>query len=376
MPLEPFGICNMERCATLRTPTGFLTEDRPVPGQPFDSGSPGCAWHRLLVDADIPNGCTITVGARAADEPALLERLPFVRQPVPYLRSTAGGDAGGAELPWHDPWADVVRPTSGRTGTWELLFQHVTGRYVQLEVHLTGTGRTTPALRALRAWFPRFSYVHAYLPEAYQEDDEPGRFLERLLPTRGLLTIRSAHRERLVLATPGRRHPGSPCWLVDGCGSSRVVDGARRFLLTRPPPLPSGHRAACGPCAPHLGCSLAPDGPGPAAPARRPRPHVGQWRAPRFKALLPFALDEEQPPWCAHLRGALPAPPASRCAGHRFSSWAKPSWARHPRLQPLFVPFDIGATPLAAGVLAADHPFEVADRLVSDRDRLGELPGL
>ena len=71
--LEPFGICNMERTATLRTPVAF--SDHPIPGQPFDSGIPHCVWHRLLLDVDVPSGCSISIAARASDDAGLLDRL-------------------------------------------------------------------------------------------------------------------------------------------------------------------------------------------------------------------------------------------------------------------------------------------------------------
>jgi hypothetical protein len=41
-----------------------------------------------------------------------------------------------------------------------------------------------------------------------------------------------------------------------------------------------------------------------------------------------------------------------------------------------FVPMVIGSGTLAAGYLGYGHPFDVTDRVVSDRDRLGALPAL
>src|SRR6185295_4945256 len=122
----------------------------------FDSGEPGCVWHRLMLDAVIPGGGALGVRARAADDPDLLTRMAWRQQPTPYLRG------GGAEIPYYDPWPDRRGddPTDReRTGTWELLFQEIRGRYLQLELSIAGTGRSTPELRALRAWFPRFSYL-------------------------------------------------------------------------------------------------------------------------------------------------------------------------------------------------------------------------
>jgi len=43
---------------------------------------------------------------------------------------------------------------------------------------------------------------------------------------------------------------------------------------------------------------------------------------------------------------------------------------------PVFRPIVLGDTELAAGYLSPRHPFEIADRVVSDRDRLGEFPAL
>jgi phage tail-like protein len=384
VPLEPFGVCNMERCATLRTPTGFPSAGDTVPGRPFDSGRPGCVWHRLFLDADLPAGCTLTVAARSADDPVLLERLPFVRQPTPYLRGA------GAELPWHDPWADVVRPTSGRTGTWELLFQQVAGRYLQLELHLEGTGRTTPALRALRAWFPRFSYVQAYLPEPYQEDDEPGRFLERLLANvEGLLTDQEQRIDNAwLLADPRTSPPEALDWLASWMGLQLEPlwsTARRRFLLRHVDRLyrirgtVGGLRALL---RLYLGCSLDLDVvfaplPRPDDPARIVEGASGPHR---FKVLVPFALDEDRAAMVGRIvEAARPAHTGFEVRWHTGLFVVGEAQLGIDSLlgdSPRFVAVELGATPLGAGHLTAAHPFGIADRIVSDRDRLGELPRL
>jgi len=182
LPLAVFDDSRYAASAGLTTPlpTGDL------PGEPFDSSRPGCTWHRLTLDAFVPAGTAVTIAARAADEVELLPLQPWLPQPTPYLR----GD--GSELPWSNLWsswrdADGGLPTG--LGTHELLFQNVSGRYLQLAITATGNGRSSPAVTSVRAWYPRFSYVERYLPAVYAENDSPTRFLERFLANQeGMLT--------------------------------------------------------------------------------------------------------------------------------------------------------------------------------------------
>ena len=63
----------------------------------------------------------------------------------------------------------------------ELLLQNMRGRYLQVKLRFSGNGMVTPRLRALRAWYPRFSYPQRFLPAVYREDPAAGDFLERFL---------------------------------------------------------------------------------------------------------------------------------------------------------------------------------------------------
>jgi phage tail-like protein len=150
-----------QRMATLLTPI-------------FDGKERNCVWHRLCVDACIPPETNVEVWSRAENDRQLLEVLPFTREPQLYLRGA------GAELPYYQPFPERQQQSEA-TGTWELLFQRASGRYFQIRLVITGNGRTTPHLRALRAYYPRFSYVRQYLPAVYQEDAESAVFLERFL---------------------------------------------------------------------------------------------------------------------------------------------------------------------------------------------------
>jgi len=153
----------------------------------FDGAEPDCVWHRLMFDACIPPGTRVEVRTRAANNEDDLALAEWSREPRLYLRgdgselpyanhATGARDGGGG-----DSKAGAAKRRAEGKGTWELLFQRARGRYMQMEITLEGNERATPRLRALRAYYPRFSYVVRYLPSVYREDDQSASFLERFL---------------------------------------------------------------------------------------------------------------------------------------------------------------------------------------------------
>jgi len=143
----------------------------------LDSGEPDCVWHRLMLDACIPPETGVEIWSRAANERDTLLLTQWQREPRLYRR----GD--GSELPWPParPTCNTVESTHTTYATWELLFQRARGRFLQLRLVVAGNEQATPKLRALRVWYPRFSYVERYLPAVYRDDPDSGDFLERFL---------------------------------------------------------------------------------------------------------------------------------------------------------------------------------------------------
>lgn len=147
----------------------------------FDSRTPDCVWHRLIFDGCLPNGAAVRVETRASNEPRLLTDLPYRPEPEPLRR------LDGSEIPWHRPFIGLDQDSSA--GTFETLLQEANGRYIQLRLTLTGDGRSSPRLRALRLYYPRFSYLQEYLPGVYRDDGETAPFLDRWLANpEGLFT--------------------------------------------------------------------------------------------------------------------------------------------------------------------------------------------
>jgi len=163
-------------------------KDGHVTTRVFDGKQYDCGWHRLFLDAMIPDGAGVTIHCLAANDKALLpddttsEFGAWIEQPQPYLRTM------GSDIPYHDPFPHRS-PVQKKAGTWETPLHRVKGRFLTIRLMLTGTGRNTPRIRSLRVYYPRFSYLNEYLPAVYRDDETSADFLERFLANvEGLFT--------------------------------------------------------------------------------------------------------------------------------------------------------------------------------------------
>lgn len=203
-----------------------------LPGQyAFDGQEPGCVWHRLMMDGTIPAGTQVLVQSRAADSKALLSNADWNTEPLPYLRST------GAELPYYKPALDCC---SNLTGTWELLFQAAQGRYLQLQLTFSGNGRSTPRMQAVRAYYPRFSYLTKYMPAVYRDNTASASFLERYLANpEGFFTAIEGRIQQVQELFDSRTVPAEYLpWLASWLGVSFDFtwgEELQRFFLANAP---------------------------------------------------------------------------------------------------------------------------------------------
>ena len=198
----------------------------------FDGHEPSCLWHRLCLDACLPPGTELKIEARAADQESLLTRTSWQPQPDPYKRS-------GVEVPYSALWSEEELKEDC-VGTWELLFQQVRGQYMQIKLTLVGNRRSTPLVRSLRAHYPRFSYLQAYLPDVYQQDPVSSSFLDRFLANpegifttiEGLIAQVQTHFDVRTVA------PEAVTWLASWIGlalEESWSDYQRRLLIAQAP---------------------------------------------------------------------------------------------------------------------------------------------
>jgi phage tail-like protein len=136
----------------------------------FDSLEHGCVWHRIMLDGCLTAEATVRISSAAADDRAAVEVAPRWRpEPVLYRRGN------GPERPY------LTGPTSPGQGTYELLLQAARGRYLRIRFELAGNRQSSPSIRSIRVYYPRFSYLEQYLPGVYRADSASAAFLDSFL---------------------------------------------------------------------------------------------------------------------------------------------------------------------------------------------------
>jgi phage tail-like protein len=140
---RPTGIVEPDPRANLVTSGEYLS-------LPLDSGIPGCRWHRLRLDAEVPAGTTLRVAVATTDG------SPVDHRPHP------------------NDWIETD------SGTTDVMLRTPPGRWAYLRVRMSGDGQHGPVLHQVRLDLPRRTGLDQ-LPAVYSEDPRARDFSERFI---------------------------------------------------------------------------------------------------------------------------------------------------------------------------------------------------
>jgi phage tail-like protein len=223
----------------------------------FDSGQYRTRWGRVFVDACQPPATAVTIRFLSSDADEVPDPLPATPPdrgsvPVPHpegtppLPSALQLAAAGEPMPLfrrpngrEQPWLQIAADDPYQT--YETAVQAPPGRYLWLELTLTGTAQVSPKVRAIRIERPGHPLLQA-LPTAWSRDDGDADFLQRFLGTpEGILhdlQLRAA--ARAILVDPQSTPQEALTWLAGFAGlvlDRRWSDQARRTLVAEAYPL-------------------------------------------------------------------------------------------------------------------------------------------
>ncbi|MBL0388112.1 hypothetical protein JJB07_15960 [Tumebacillus sp. ITR2] len=137
----------------------------------FDAVTSEMVWHKILLDADLPDETQLRVYYYASDhrEVWLDEGTVLLDDFLHDERFSLEEKQRRTRNLWHGP---IVNPRDA--------LLRAQGRYLWLRIEWSGSDRKTPLLKKVRAYYPRTSYLQ-YLPAVYQQDPQSRDFLERFL---------------------------------------------------------------------------------------------------------------------------------------------------------------------------------------------------
>lgn len=228
--------------------------------RPLDAGDVHAVWHRLYLEASIPPGCSVVIRLATTDErPPPVASAAWHEHRFEAVSEAPDDEVPrgvwvpqASELPFHPGLLECKR-VPRRSGLWTALIQRaglrvrsLVGRYLWVRMELSGDGRATPEVAALRVYGARRSYVQNYLPELYHEqvfgsDAEAAApatsadFLERFLGNfEGILTpLEDRIKSSWLLTDPSGTPEGALDWLASWVGFSfaPAIPAARRRAL-------------------------------------------------------------------------------------------------------------------------------------------------
>lgn len=155
---------------------------------PFDGGARGFAWHRIALQAVIPDQCRLILSTHVTDFEA----------PVRAITDWSGAmQIGPDDLP-------------------EALVQVNRGRYLWLRIEAFGNGTDTAAISGIDIFGPRRSQLD-FLPAPFKQDPESADFLDRFLSLQDAFLAEALARYTSVAAI--LRPMATPVQFLDWLGS-------------------------------------------------------------------------------------------------------------------------------------------------------------
>ncbi len=214
----------------------------------LDGGTYRLRWGRLFVDACVPTGTSLAARFLTSDLDDVADPVPPSppsrgARPVPFPDATPPLPsqpllARAPQLPlYRRPGGGVLSwpPPEPGFATYESPVLAEPGRYLWVQLVLTGTPRATPRVRGLQVERPGHQLLRS-LPQAWSSDAAAADFLQRFLqPAEGLLhEVDTAAAQRALLVDPRTVPSDVLPWLGSLAGlvlDPRWPEPARRTLV-------------------------------------------------------------------------------------------------------------------------------------------------
>ena len=146
------SVCQLEPQATYPIEGEYYSEA-------LDSKTYQCTWHRVVLRAQVPSGCTVRVDTFTAESCKTIEEVLT----LPESR-----------------WSTGLIDVNPDSCDWDCLILSPPGRYLWLRLTFSGEGVSTPCVERVKVYYPRASSLQ-YLPSVYRQDPVSADFLSRFL---------------------------------------------------------------------------------------------------------------------------------------------------------------------------------------------------
>jgi len=154
----------------------FSTTEGLFYSKTLDSGIHDCKWHRLSLQAHIPQKTLLNVYYYVSDSASLKETIDGIL--TDQEKST---QEKAEDIEENIPWIGPETLTGNEITSKDMLFREKKGRYLWMKIGLlTFDEKAGPEVTKMKILYPANSYLR-YLPAIYQEDSVSSEFLERFL---------------------------------------------------------------------------------------------------------------------------------------------------------------------------------------------------